>query len=123
MFNGFTTTAILIKCSVSQGCRLIKLLFALIINLLLHKLDQDLHVYQYEEESPEITCIAYTDDVSVTHRSDIEKLRNILENCKRAAGAALNQRKSKALPLAGRDITHDIISIPYVQDVQILGIQ
>jgi hypothetical protein len=55
MINGFTSPASPIKCSIGQGSPLSMLLFTLKINPVLHTLDQHIHGYQFEEESPEIT--------------------------------------------------------------------
>jgi hypothetical protein len=63
------------------------------------------------------------DDVTIllTARDDITVIRNAIQCYKKATGAVLNIRKSRALALGTLDTTLRVLDIPYADEIKVLG--
>jgi hypothetical protein len=99
------------------------LLFIFILNLLLHKLNQELHGCQFQEEFKENYLNSIRHHCSSYRTFRHWEIGNIIPIYGRLTGATLNRWKSQALPLEERNITQYIMSITDVRDVKLLGIQ
>jgi hypothetical protein len=99
-------------------------LYALCLDALLHALEEIMTKNRIERRSSTTAVIAYADDVTlfVSNPQDISKIQEIIRKYETASGARINYRKSKALAIGTWDTTADIMNIPYVTDVKILGI-
>jgi hypothetical protein len=70
------------------------------------------------------TVLAYADDVNILMMSqhDIPVLQTILDEYATAKGARINIGKSKALVISTWESTVNIMQVPYVAELKILGI-
>jgi hypothetical protein len=123
--NGHISRPIPIRSSVRQGCPLSLALFALCLDPLLHSIAQTLPGYRIGRLKTSIAVLAYADDVTVflTSPADVMELRNTLEAYTTATGARINVNKSKAMAVSSWDTTINVLDIPYVEEMKILGIR
>jgi hypothetical protein len=70
------------------------------------------------------TSVAYADDVTVILRdmANMEILERRIRKYERATWARINWEKSHSLPVGARDVSSQILTIPYTTAVKILGI-
>jgi len=74
-------------------------LFAICLNSLLHRLDQQLNGFRFQQKQHKTAVVGYADDVTipVTAPEDISVIRNAIQCYEKATGAVLNISKSQAL--------------------------
>jgi hypothetical protein len=75
------------------------LLFALVLNLLLYLLEQNLMGIRIGHCTMKTAVVAYADDITIFVRvpEDIQVIRDRLRTYEMATGACLNIRKSKVM--------------------------
>jgi hypothetical protein len=78
----------------------------------------------YRAGSESVSVVAYADDVTVflTSADDITTVQEAMQQLKRASGARLNPRKSRALPIRRWSVPDNTLGIPCRHHVRILGI-
>ena len=122
--NGHVSQQIPINCSIRQGCPLSMQLYAICLDPLLQALDAIMTGSRTGRSQVKTAVIAYADDVTllITDPQDIPKIKAIIRTYETASGARINYEKSKALVISTWRTETDVMNIPYVQDVKILGI-
>ena len=120
--NGNTSRPIPIHSSVRQGCPLSMVLFALCLNPLLHRLDQQLHGMRIQQSQRKTAIVAYADDVTIlaTSPEDIIAIRDAVHRYEKATGAVLNIQKSQELPVGTWDTNLPVMNIPYTDEIKVL---
>ena len=86
-----------LRAGIRQGCQLSPLIFAVVVDLLLRKLEMTL---------PELTRRAFADDLAVVTKDwwrDLPILRTVFEEFERISGLALNLPKTLLIPLWTED--------------------
>jgi hypothetical protein len=91
------------------------LLYAICFNHLLCTLDKQLTGLGMGRRRARTSVIAYADDATilVTSPSDIQKIQDALHTYEEAAGANVNIRKSRAIPIKSWNTSIRIVDIPY----------
>jgi hypothetical protein len=122
--NGYVSGPIPIKCSIRQGCQLSMALFALCLDPLLTTIAKTLPGIRIGRHHATTTVLAYADDINIlmTSPHDIPLLQTILDDYAATTGDRINIGKSKALAISTWDTTVNVMQIPYVADMKILGI-
>jgi hypothetical protein len=105
------------------SCPISKLTFALFWNLLLCLLDRHLTGNRIGHRTTKTAVVAHADDITifVTAPAEIEIIGDLLLTYQRATGARLNIRKSKAIVAGPRDISVNMLNIPYYTEITIAG--
>jgi hypothetical protein len=100
------------------------LLYALCLNPLLQILADTLGGIQITPRGDKTAVVAYADDTSIFihDTEDIEKIQKALDTYTKATGAKINAQKYKALAVGTWDTNVNIMNIPYVTELKILGI-
>jgi hypothetical protein len=90
--NGALAGPIPIQCAIRQACPLSMALYALSVHPLLGILENRLTGVTIGRRGQKISVVAYADDITVllTHRKDIEIVKQAIQTYERAAGAQLN---------------------------------
>jgi hypothetical protein len=98
-------------------------LFALCLNPLLHRLDQQLYGIQIQQSQRKTAIVACADAVTIlaTSPEDIIAIRDAVHRNENATGAVLNIQKSQALPVGTWDTNLPVIYIPYTDEIKVLG--
>jgi CHAT domain-containing protein len=114
-----------LRRSIRQGCPLSMLLYALYINPLLQHLTSILPGVKILAMGGTTSIVAYADDITIilTNPADVPLIQHALRHYMRASGAVLNTNKSKALALGTCDTSANILDIPYVAQMKVLGMQ
>jgi hypothetical protein len=99
--------------------------FALCINPLIHRLEQQLRGIRVNRRQRKTAVIAYADDITilVTEPEEITAIGEALRNYEQATGARLNIAKSQALAVGTWDTTRSVLNIPYSAEINILGLR
>jgi hypothetical protein len=113
-----------IQSAIRKGCLLSMALYTLSLQPLLRTLKQRLAGVKLGRGRKRISVIAYADDITVflTRQEDIEIERQAIDTYKRATGAQLNPRKSKALTLGGWSTSLVMMGIEEHINAKILGV-
>ena len=121
--NGYVPGPIPIRCSVSQGCPMSMLLFALVLNQLLYLLERNLTGIRNGHRTSKIAVVAYADDVTifVTAPEDIQAIGDFLLTYERATGTCLNIRKYEAMAAGSWGTSINMMDIPYYPEITIPG--
>jgi hypothetical protein len=121
--NGFLSRRMAIGRSIRQGCPLTMLLHALCINPLLQHLTSVLPGVKILARGETTSIVAYDDDITIllTNPVYVPLIHHALQQYMRASGAVLNTNKSKALALGTWDTSVNILDIPYVAQMKVLG--
>jgi hypothetical protein len=97
------------------------LLFTLILNPLLYLLECNLIGIRIGHRTQKMAVVVYADDVTIFVTAPQNIIRDLLLTYKRATGAGLNIRKSKAMAVGSWDTSLNIFDIPYCPEITILG--
>jgi len=122
--NGHISQQIPIKCSIRQGCPLSMQLYALCLDPLLKELETIMTGCRIGRTQVTNTVIAYADDVTllVKDPQDIPKIKEAIQKYETASGARINYAKSQAMAIGNWKTETELLNIPYVSQVKILGI-
>ena len=122
--NGHLHGPIPIRRGVRQGCPLSMALYTLCLQPFLTMLKQRLPGVRIGPDSEPVSVVAYADDVTIflTSADDISTVQEAIQQFERASGARLNPRKSRALPIGRWPAVDNILGIPCLHHVRILGI-
>jgi hypothetical protein len=98
-------------------------LFAISINPLLGMLEENLRRTRCGKRTPGPALLTYANDVTIILRmqEDIQPVRKALATYIAAPGARLNIHISKAMALGTWNTRADILGVPYVTELNILG--
>jgi hypothetical protein len=120
--NGFLSRPMVTRRSIRQGCPLSMLLYALCINPLLQHLTSVLPGVKIMAREETTSIVTYADDITIvlTNPTDVPLIHHALQYM-RASGAVLNTNKSKTLALGTWDTSVNILDIPYVAQMKVLG--
>jgi hypothetical protein len=101
------------------------MLFALCINPLIHRLEQQLQGSRVNRRQRKTAVVAYADDttVLVTESEEITAIWEALRSYEQATGAMLNISKSQALAVGTWDTTGSVLNYPYSAEIKILGLR
>jgi hypothetical protein len=121
--NGHFHGPIPIHRGVRLGCPLTMALFRMCVHPFLTMLKQLLPGVQIGRDSEPASVLAYADDVTVflTSTTDLQIVKDIIQQFKKASGARLNTKKSRILSIGRWPATDNILDIPHCNHVKILG--
>jgi len=102
--KGYVAGPFPIQCSMRQYCPVSKLLFAVVLNPLIHMLERRLTGNRIVQRTTKTAVVAYANDFTtfVTAPADIQIIVELPLTYKRATGARLNIRKPKAMAAGSR---------------------
>ena len=122
--NGILSQQIPIKCAIRQGCPLSMQLYALRLDPLLKELQTIMIGSKKGKTQATNTVMAYADDVTllVSDPQAIPKIQETIRRYEAASGARINYAKSQAMAINNWNIEMEIMDIPYVSQIKILGI-
>jgi hypothetical protein len=123
--NGSMVGKIPIQCGVRQGCPLSTTMYALCAHPLLQTLHESLPKIRIGRHSLHCPVFANADDVRifVTCPEDLEVIKATIATYLRASGAAMNPRKSRALPLGRWATPPTTLGIAVNDQIRILGVE
>ena len=95
------------------------------VHVVLCMIDDSLAAVHSGAHNKRTAVIAYPDDVTIILRSpkDIQIVQEALRCYEDASGAKLNVQKSKAMALGSWNTSHNIMGIPYHNELRILRIK
>ena len=99
-------------------------IYGLMLNPLIITLDKELICIRLRPVSVKMSLFAYAYDVTlvVTPTDDIRTVQNIIRTFESATGAILNKAKYVELPAGKWNKSTDVLGIPYVCEIKILGV-
>ena len=120
--NGHQYGPIPVRCADRQGCPMSMALYTLGLHPLLKVLEQKLPGLRMGNHTRQTSVIAYADDVTifVTSIADFRIIEEDIRLSKRASGARLNPRKSKAIAVVGWCTRETVLGIDYHTHATIL---
>jgi hypothetical protein len=123
--NGSLAGCMPIRSGVRQGCPLTVVLFALCLHPLVRALEDILPSVKIGRRMPHGPVIAYADDVTafVTQPEAFSAIEEAIRTYKRATGACLNPRKSKALAVGAGTERPTLLGIDLHERVEIFGVE
>jgi hypothetical protein len=101
--NGHLSNTFPIQSGIRQGCPLRVILYAIVLNPLLYKIDNALKGVKVGPRATKTTIVAYADDITilVTAEDEIPALRTAIMCYQDASGARINLAKSNAMAVGG----------------------
>jgi hypothetical protein len=97
-------------------------LFAICLNSLLHRLDQQLNGFRIQQKQHKTAVVGYADvTIMVTVPDDISVIRNAIQCYEKATGAVLNISKLQALAVRTWDTKLRVLDTPYKHGTQSYG--
>jgi hypothetical protein len=107
-----------IHCSVRQGCPLSIMLFALCINPLIHRLEQQSRGIRVNRPQRKTAVVAYAViTIFATESEEIKAIGKGLRSYGKAAGMMLNIAKSQALAVGTWGTTRSVLDIQYSAEI------
>jgi len=102
--KGYVAGPFPMQCSVRQDCPTSMLLFAVVLNPLIHTLERRLTGSKIVQLTTKTAVVAYANNFTtfVTAPADIQIIVDLSLTYKMATGARLNIRKSKAMAAGSR---------------------